>query len=233
MCAAQVLEGVRRQLKRVMKAAEDKVRAAAKGPTDAWSKRFQQANRAFLKLVEHDCGPLFTLEFGPWGTGFNSAQSECESSLVKEWVQEIQNRFALPGQAMGEPTKLSPCLVSNVFDCPAVREVEKKREARLKAAMTGKPQTYEESELSASQQIAAWRRNTRLHEKLWLAWREAWCVSCLAAESFAREGNESKAQPTDDMAACLVRVTEVVSPPDRGHAPSSPPDSGATRKAGQ
>jgi hypothetical protein len=213
MCAAQVLEGVRKQLKHVMKAAEDKLRAAAKGPTDAWSKRFQQANRKFLKLVAHDCGPLFTLEFGPWGTGFNSAQSDCESSLVKKWVQEIQDRFALPGQVVMQPTKLPPCPAPNVFDCPAVREVEKKREARLKAAAAGKPQTYEESELSVSQQIAAWRRNTRLHEDLWLAWREEWCVSCLAAESVAEEGGESKVQPIDDMAACLVRVTEVVSPP--------------------
>jgi hypothetical protein len=215
MCAAQVLEGARRQLKRVMKAAEDKLGSTAKGSIAAWSKKFQQANRTFLKLVEHDCGPLFTQEFGPWGTGFNGAQSECESSLVKGWVQEIQNRFALPGQVAVESAKQSPCPASNVFDCPAVREVEKKREARLQATLAGKPQTYEESELSASQQIATWRQNTRLHEKLWLAWREAWCVSCLSAESVAREGSESKAQPTDDIAACLVRLTEVVSPPEQ------------------
>lgn len=218
-CADQIVEGARRQLRHVMKAAEEKLRATAKGPTIAWSKEFDKANRASLKLVEHDCGPLFTLEFGPWGTGFNSAQSECESSEVKTWTQAIQNRFALPGHVAEEPTIPTPCSEANVFDCPAVREVEKKREARFKAALSEKPQTYEESELTAAQQVAAWHRATRLQQKLWLAWREAWCVSSLAAEVTARGGGA----PIDAEAACLVNVTDVRESAEQSTPAKAPP----------
>jgi uncharacterized protein YecT (DUF1311 family) len=214
-CADQLLEGARRQLKRAMKAAEEKLRATANGSISAWNKEFLKANRASLKLIKHDCGPLFTLEFGPWGTGFNAAQADCELSHIKEWTQDIQNRFALPGHVPEQPTKLTPCSDVNVFDCPAIREVEKKREARFKAAMTEKPQIYQESELTASQQIAAWRRNIGLHQQLWLAWRQSWCVSSLVAEMLARDGGESKAPPIDAEASCLVQVTDIVDPPEQ------------------
>jgi hypothetical protein len=213
LCAAQILEGAHKQLRRVLKAAEDKLRTTARGSVTEWIKELRRANQASLKLIEHDCGPLFTLEFGPWGTGFNSEQSECESSRIKLWTQEIQNHFALPGYVAEKPAQLGPCSAASALDCPAVREVEKKREARFKTAINEKPQTYEESELTASQQIAEWRKNTRLHEKLWLAWREAWCVSSLAAELEAREGTDSKTLPVDAQAACLVRVTDVASEP--------------------
>jgi hypothetical protein len=129
---------------------------------------------------------------------------------VKEWTQDIQNRFALPGHVAAEPTKLAPCSEANVFDCPAVREVEKRREAKFKAAMTEKPQTYEDSELTAAQQIAAWHRATSMHEKLWLAWREAWCVSSLAAEVAIKDGGQLNGPPVDAEADCLAKVTEVV-----------------------
>jgi uncharacterized protein YecT (DUF1311 family) len=223
-CADQIVEGARKQLKRAMKGAEDKLRASAKAPIGAWSKELEKANRAWLKLTQHDCGPLFTLGFGPWGTGFNSAQAECESSQVKEWTQDIQNRFALPGRVAEGSTKLAPCSETNVFDCPAVREVEKKREARFKAAMIEKPQTYEESEMTAAQQVAAWHRATRLHENLWLAWRQAWCISSLAAEVAVKEGSQLNGPSVDAEAACLVQVTDVVESPEQ-------PDSSAVKKS--
>jgi hypothetical protein len=78
--------------------------------------------------------------------------------------------------------------------------------------MIEKPQTYEESEMTAAQQVAAWHRATRLHENLWLAWRQAWCVSSLAAEVAAKEGSQLNGPPVDAEAACLAQVTDVVEP---------------------
>jgi uncharacterized protein YecT (DUF1311 family) len=213
LCADAVREGSHKQLKRVLKAAEDQLRATAKNPINVWGKELLRANQAWLKLVGHDCGPLFRLEFGPWGTAFNSAQAECESSLIKQWTQELQNHFALPGHGAEAPGKIEPCSAPNAFECPAVREAEKKRETRAKAKIAEKPQTYEGNELTAAQQIADWRNNIRLHEKLWLAWREDWCVSSLAAEMAARSSPSTP--PIDAQAACLVGVSDALSPSEK------------------
>jgi hypothetical protein len=173
---------------------------------EAWHKEFRRAGRTWHDLIAVECGPIFTQEFGEWGTGFNVDQTDCEISLLKAWIQEIQNRFALPGHIAEQPATLAPCSLPDPHQCPEVVQAEAKRKAALKADLASPPDPISSFPDSPAKQIADWRKNKQQAAKLWLRWLDAWCVAGVAAESVARTGQAGEHGPVQAMAACLARI---------------------------
>jgi hypothetical protein len=206
LCSGRLWEETRKQVKRVGKAAEAKLRSEAKGAVDAWRKEFRRAERTWQELIDVECGPIFTQEFGEWGTAFNDEQTHCEISLLKAWMQEMQNRFALPGKVVEKPAALAPCAASDPHRCPEVVQAEAKRKAYLKEDLASPPDPISSLPDSPAKQIAAWRKHKQYAARLWLRWLDAWCVSSVAAESVARTGKASEPRPVQAMATCLLHI---------------------------
>jgi hypothetical protein len=206
LCAGRMAEAATKQLKRVVKTVEEKLVAETGKPVAGWRKQFQKATEARAGLVDVECRTLLSLDSGG-GNEMAADMAQCEVTLVKSWIQEMQDHFGLPGK-VPRPNATS-CASSSAFDCPAVREAERKRAAAMNAKITRGPAlTDEESDKSKSQKLKEWRRVLMLDDQRWLAWREAWCVSFFAAEAAARTARQAALQAVDTTAACLIRVTK-------------------------
>ncbi len=206
LCGSALASGAAERLDRIEKLVKAHVRASAGKQAGPWLAALKKASTAWARLTEHDCEDLFTLEFGPWGTGFNSEQMACRLDMTKRWMAELQNHFALPGSASQERPAPVACVTTDPFKCPALVEADEALNLAFKRALSSDPP---ENEQAAALPAKLWKPTLRKSQKLWLQWRDLWCGSALDAELDAQSSSPSSAERAGRKAACLAGVSHL------------------------